>query len=138
MTFVRHGDDPADDLLILINFDPASYERFRIGAPREGDWKLVFNSDESRYGGSDYPMHEMASSEPVAWNGRENSIETPVPGLAGLVFRRVGPSSYIPPKPPKPAARKRSKTPAKASAKASNTSKNKKSQRSRAHKGENA
>ena len=29
-------------------------------------------------------MRKLVSSEPVAWNGRENSIETPVPGLAGL------------------------------------------------------
>lgn len=80
-------------------------------------------------------MRELVSSEPVAWNGRVNSIETPVPGLAGLVFRRVGPSSYVP---PKASARKRSKTPAKASAKASVKTKKKKSQRSSARKGENA
>ena len=91
-------------------------------------------------------MRELVSSEPVAWNGQENSIETPVPGLAGLVFRRVGPSSYVPPKPPKPAEHKKSKTstkttsktPAKASAKASNISKAKKTKRGSARKGDNA
>ena len=98
VSFVRHGDKPADDLLILINFDPASYETFRVGTPREGDWELVFNSDDPAFGGSGFTHVDMASSQPYAWNGKENSIEIAVPGLAGLVYRRVRKSSYVPPK----------------------------------------
>ena len=36
VSFVRQGEDIDDDLVILINFDPASYESFRVGVPREG------------------------------------------------------------------------------------------------------
>ena len=39
VSFVRQGEDVDDDLVILINFDPASYESFRVGVPREGDWE---------------------------------------------------------------------------------------------------
>ena len=95
---MRHGDKPANDLLILINFDPASYETYRVGVPREGDWELVFTSDDPEFGGSGYPKVEMASSKPESWNGREDSIEIAVPGLAGLVYRRRRTSSYKPPK----------------------------------------
>lgn len=98
MSFVRHGDKPADDLLILINFDPASYETYRVGTPREGDWELVFNTDEPTFGGSGFPVVDMASSKPEPWNMRDNSIEIAVPGLAGLVYRRRRASSYKPPK----------------------------------------
>lgn len=98
VSFVRHGDKPADDLLILINFDPASCETYRVGTPREGDWELVFNTDEPTFGGSGFPVVDMASSEPEPWNMRDNSIEIAVPGLAGLVYRRRRASSYKPPK----------------------------------------
>lgn len=98
VSFVRHGDKPADDLLILINFDPASYETYRVGTPREGDWELVFNTDEPTFGGSGFPVVDMASSKPEPWNMRDNSIEIAVPGLAGLVYRRRRTSSYKPPK----------------------------------------
>lgn len=98
VSFVRHGDKPADDLLILINFDPASYETYRVGTPREGDWELVFNTDEPAFGGSGFPVVDMASSKPEPWNMRDNSIEIAVPGLAGLVYRRRRASSYKPPK----------------------------------------
>ena len=104
ISFVRHGDKPADDLLVLINFDPASYERYRVGVPREGDWKLVFTTDEAPFGGSDYQRVEMASSRPEPWNGRDNSIEIAVPGLSGLVYRRQRTSSYKPPRPTKSSA----------------------------------
>ena len=111
VSFVRHGDKPADDLLILINFDPASYETFRVGTPREGDWELVFNTDDPAFGGSGFTHVDMASSQPYAWNGQENSIEIAVPGLAGLVYRRARKSSYVP---PKPKAKAKTKTKAKA------------------------
>ena len=98
VSFVRHGDKPADDLLILINFDPASYETYRVGTPREGDWELVFNTDAPTFGGSGFPVVDMASSKPEPWNMRDNSIEIAVPGLAGLVYRRRRASSHKPPK----------------------------------------
>ena len=121
VSFVRHGDKPADDLLILINFDPASYETFRVGTPREGDWELVFNTDDPEFGGSGFTHVDMASSQPYPWNGQENSIEIAVPGLAGLVYRRARKSSYVPPKPKKAVTARATKTAAKAPAKASAT-----------------
>lgn len=110
VSFVRHGDKPADDLLILINFDPASYETYRVGTPREGDWELVFNTDAPTFGGSGFPVVEMASSKPEPWNMRDNSIEIAVPGLAGLVYRRRRASSYKPPKAKTPKTKAESKT----------------------------
>ena len=105
VSFVRHGDKPADDLLILINFDPASYETYRVGTPREGDWELSFNTDDPTFGGSGFPVVDMASSKPEPWNMRDNSIEIAVPGLAGLVYRRRRASSYKPPKAKTPKAK---------------------------------
>lgn len=110
VSFVRHGDKPADDLLILINFDPASYETYRVGTPREGDWELVFNTDDPTFGGSGFPVVDMASSEPEPWNMRDSSIEIAVPGLAGLVYRRRRASSYKPPKAKTPTTKVAPKT----------------------------
>ena len=96
---MRQGEEVDDDLVILINFDPASYESYRVGVPREGDWKVIFDSDRPEFGGSGYAGEEpyTVSSEPYPWNGQMDSIEIKVPGLAGVVLKRVGPSSYKPP-----------------------------------------
>ncbi len=124
VSFVRHGNRPSDDLLILINFDPASYKTFKVGVPREGDWELVFSTDEPEFGGSGYAKVEMASSKPEPWNGRDDSIEISVPGLAGLVYKRRRKSSYKPAELPsrtssatKSAATTRKTTPARAKTK---------------------
>ena len=83
-----------------------------MGVPREGDWELIFDSDRPEFGGSGYAGEEpyTCSSEPYPWNGQMDSIEIKVPGLAGVVLKRRGPSSYKPPvvEEPKKATRKRS------------------------------
>ena len=92
VSFVRQGEDVDDDLVILINFDPASYESFRVGVPREGDWEVIFDSDRPEFGGSGYAGEEpyTCSSEPYPWNGQMDSIEIKVPGLAGVVIINKG------------------------------------------------
>ena len=111
VSFVRQGENVDDDLVILINFDPAAYESFRVGVPREGDWEVIFDSDRPEFGGSGYAGEEpyTCSSEPYPWNGQMDSIEIKVPSLAGVVLKRRGPSSYKPPvvEEPKKATRKR-------------------------------
>ena len=99
VSFVRRGEGRDDELVILVNFDPACYDTFRMGVPREGDWVEVFNSDAAEFGGSGKVNGDrVLSSEPYGWNGRENSIELTVPPLGGVVLERRGPSSYVPPK----------------------------------------
>ena len=101
ISFVRKGENPDDDLVILINFDPATYQEFKVGVPREGDYVEILNTDAVELGGSGVLNTETVSSHPESWNGREDSITIKVPPLAGVVFKRVGPSSYVPPKPPR-------------------------------------
>ena len=90
VSFLRHGDNPDDDLVILINFDPATYEQFRIGVPRPGIYQEVFNSDQTEFGGSGVLNVGSFKSEETGWNNREQSIVVRVPPLAGIVFKRTG------------------------------------------------
>ena len=52
ISFIRRGNDPEDELVILINFDPATREGFRLGVPQEGVYQELFNSDDVEFGGS--------------------------------------------------------------------------------------
>ena len=92
VSFYRHGDDPKDDLVILINFDPATYEEFRIGLPREGLWKEVFNTDAEEFGGSGVTNSgTVYESLPEECDGRENSVIIRVPPIGGVVLAYEGP-----------------------------------------------
>ena len=101
ISFVRHGDNPDEDLVVLINFDPAYYETFQMGVPREGDYQEIFNTDAVEFGGSGKGNTAKLSSHPEPMHGFDNSIELCIPPLAGIVLKRTGKSSYVPPKPKK-------------------------------------
>ena len=101
VSFVRRGDDPADDLVILINFDVNAREDFRLGVPEWGVYAEKFNSDAAEFGGSGVLNEGRLRCEDVAWNGREQSIVLRVPPLAGIVLKKVAKQA----KPKKPAAK---------------------------------
>ena len=90
ISFIRRGDDPKDDLVIVINFDVAAHEDFRIGVPRSGIYKEIFTSDAEKYGGSGIHNTGKLKSEDEPWNGQDNSMVLRVPALGGIVLKRTG------------------------------------------------
>lgn len=105
VSYVRHGDRPVDDRVVVINFDPATHEEFRLGVPREGNYVEVFNTDAVEFGGSGVINEGTLVSTPTATDRCEDSIVLRVPPLAGVVLKRTGKSSHVAPK-PKAAPRK--------------------------------
>jgi len=92
ISFVRHGDDEKDDLVVVINFDPATYEEFKVGMPREGVWQEAFNSDAEEYGGSGVTNgRTQFKTVKEPWNGREQSITMRIPPLGGVILRYMKP-----------------------------------------------
>ena len=92
ISFARHGDDPKDDLVILLNFEVNPYEEFRLGVPRPGIWEEVFNSDDQAYGGSGVTNAGVKfTSEDKPWNNQDQSVIVRVPPLGGTVLRYVRP-----------------------------------------------
>ncbi len=82
LIFLRHGKKPSSDLLVVCNFTPQSYERFRIGVPQKGNYIEVFNSDKKEYGGSGMLNSRALKAEEIPWHGRAHSIEMKVAPLA--------------------------------------------------------
>ncbi len=87
--YARKGHDEENDLLIVLNLTPVVRRNFRIGAPHEGNWELVLNSDDAKYNGSAVAVKKKVATESVYWMNQKQSIVLDVPPLAGLVFKRV-------------------------------------------------
>src|SRR5690606_20363780 len=51
--WLRKGNNSDEQLLFVANFTPVCRENYRVGAPRMGYYKELFNSDNQKYGGSD-------------------------------------------------------------------------------------
>ncbi|MDD6042227.1 MAG: 1,4-alpha-glucan branching protein GlgB [Eubacteriaceae bacterium] len=88
-SYIRHGSRPIDDLIVVINFTPATYDNFRVGVPKKGMYKEVFNSDLAEYGGSGVSNKELVKSEDIPLHGMEDSVAIKLPPLGGVILKRT-------------------------------------------------
>lgn len=90
-SYIRRGDAPEDTLLVALNFRTDSYFGSRMGAPEPGTWREIFNSDETRFGGSGLHYNPgVLLTEDIPANGRAQSLTLTVPPLGGIVLKWNG------------------------------------------------
>jgi 1,4-alpha-glucan branching enzyme len=73
LVYSRKGNDPSNDLLIVLNMTPVPRRAWRIGLPSEGKWKLILNSDDPHFYGSGLFTDQNVISEEIFWHGKEQS-----------------------------------------------------------------
>ncbi|HYK76742.1 MAG TPA: 1,4-alpha-glucan branching protein GlgB [Daejeonella sp.] len=86
--YSRHGNQPEDDLLVVLNTSPVPWTAFRIGFPAEGSWHIILNSDDVEYWGLSTHVQPIVYIEKIFWQGQEQSALMDLPPLAGLILRR--------------------------------------------------
>ena len=84
ITFMRKGKDPNEKILVVINFTPVVRENYRVGVSDPGFIKEIFNSDDTKYGGSGV-HNPSVESMPIPMHGRERSVNLTLPPL-GVMF----------------------------------------------------
>jgi 1,4-alpha-glucan branching enzyme len=76
LSFMRQNKDRSSQVAVILNLTPVVRGNYRIGLPRPGVWKELFNSDCEAYGGSNqgnlgqviadaHPMHNQQQSAPI-------------------------------------------------------------------------
>lgn len=86
LTYIRKGHNQEDDLVIAANFTPVPRTKYRVGVPKTGTLKQIFNSDAKKYGGAgSKKMSVTTENEP--WHGYDNSIEITIPPLGIVIFQ---------------------------------------------------
>ena len=92
ISFIRRGKQTKDEIVILINFCPETYQDFRLGVPRPGTYKEIFNSNAPEFGGSGTDMNPVPlKSEKIPFHGQKQSIAISVPPIGGVMFKRTSP-----------------------------------------------
>lgn len=76
--------------VIILNFSPTYYEQYRIGVSHEGQYKLVMNSNEARFGGFVQQEQLLYVTEPISTHGRQNSISVQLPPFTFKLFTFIG------------------------------------------------
>ena len=86
-SFVRKSKDGKNNLLFVINFTPVAREDYRVGVPKNKTYKLVLNSEDPKFNGTDKNRKESYKAVKKECDGRDYSIAYPLPVYGVAVFK---------------------------------------------------
>jgi 1,4-alpha-glucan branching enzyme len=87
LVYIRKGKDIKNDLIIACNMTPIPREDYRMGVPRSGKLKEIFNSDLKKYFGSGLYKNKLTTTVAEPWQFREDSVKVNIPPLGMVVFK---------------------------------------------------
>jgi 1,4-alpha-glucan branching enzyme len=86
LSFIRRAGEQF--YVVVVNFTPVVRENYRLGVPREGFYREIFNSDSSYYAGGNVGngAHALHTDE-WEWMGHAYSLNLTIPPLAGIILK---------------------------------------------------
>ncbi len=103
----RRIDEKGNEIVVLCNFAPVTRENYRIGVPDATSYDEIFNTDDTRFGGSGVVNKGAIRVRNVPDHDFKQSIVLTVPPLA-TIFLKGRPRKAKAAKTAKPAAKKAS------------------------------
>jgi 1,4-alpha-glucan branching enzyme len=89
LVYLRKGNDPKDELVVVLNMTPVPRTNYRVGLPASGTWESIFNSDDMNYFGSGILKQQKYISEQIHWQNKHHSTMLNIPPLGGVVLKKV-------------------------------------------------
>ncbi len=88
--FMRR-DRSGRELIFVCNFSGVAAQGFRIGLPWPGSYRLLFSSDETRFGGSGgLAVGSIIKTEKIPQHNLQQSIQLDIPPLTAVFFEKTG------------------------------------------------
>ena len=85
----RRIDRKGKEIIAVCNFVPVRREKYRIGVPQKGNYKIVFNTDEKEFGGEGLVKTKTYKAEEKPMHGHDYSIELDLAPLSAIYLERV-------------------------------------------------
>ena len=73
---------------MFLNFSGTDYKGYKLGLPK-GKYKVIFNSDSVRYGGSGAFTKRIFNTKKSYSHGKDNSIEFDMPKLTCVYLEKI-------------------------------------------------
>ena len=86
----RRIDDDEQEIIAVCNFCPVQRNDYKIGVPKEGTYKLVFNTDSADYGGSGLTEKRLKTL-PIGMHGFEQCISMTLAPLSVIYLQYTPP-----------------------------------------------
>ena len=86
---MRRENETNEWLIIVANFTPNTHDSYKIGVPLGGFYKEIFNSDASKYGGSNKGNFGGKNSINFEIHNYKNALDLSLPPLSVSVFKFI-------------------------------------------------
>lgn len=86
-SFIRKSKDGRNNLLFVCNFTPMERADYRVGVPKKKTYKLILDSNDSKFGGDGRERPLSYKAEQSECDGRPYSISYPLSPYGVAVFR---------------------------------------------------
>ena len=87
LVFTRRSRKDDETLIFIVNFTSIVYYDYQIGVPFLGEYEELFNTDDSKYGGSGQIMDTPLFAERAPFQNQPYSVKIKVPPMATLVLK---------------------------------------------------
>lgn len=87
LSFIRKAESSNEFLIIVSNFTPVPWDAYRIGVPKHGFYKEIFNSDSEHYWGSNVGNQGGQATESIPMHGHQQSLSLILPPLATIMLK---------------------------------------------------
>lgn len=85
-SFVRRTKNGKQHMLFVINMTPVEYPKYRVGVPKNTQYKLLLNSDEKKFGGNGNKIPKVLKAKKGLCDNRDQYIAFPLPPLTAAIF----------------------------------------------------
>ena len=87
ISFMRYDKEKNDKLLCICNFTPVVRSSYKIGVPETGNWKIILNTDDSAFSGSNYLKKTSFKSVNGDLHNQKQHIEIDLPPLSVMYLK---------------------------------------------------
>jgi 1,4-alpha-glucan branching enzyme len=92
LSYIRKGHDRENDLVVVCNFTPNTFDEYVIGLPRKANLQVVFNTDDIKYAGSGFmsDKEEFKSKKlKEELHGKAHAATIKIPPLSTVVYKML-------------------------------------------------
>ena len=85
----RRMNKKGEELIAVFNWTPNSFDSYRIGVPKNGTYKVVFDTSLEKFGGDKHRMSGSYKSKKGSIYGYEQYIDLKLHGLSAIFLKKT-------------------------------------------------
>ena len=85
----RRIDEKGKEIIAVCNFTPVARDNYKIGVPAKSNYKIVFNSDDTKYGGTGKAQPQKIKWQKEAMPGFDQCISLDLPPMSTIYLKKT-------------------------------------------------